>query len=229
MDPSNGGLVDFIFMMTRDDRTVGDCLSVFDEVADLGLRHIGFKDVGVEPAMLEKLHRRIKDAGATSYLEVVSLTPESTRQSAAAARRLGVDRLLGGGDPAAVLEVIAGASIEYFPFVGRPQGHPTTLMGSPQEIADDCRRADELGCAGVDLLAFRALAADPLDLVRDARAALRGRLIVAGSIASLARVSTLAALGVDAFTIGTALFERRFVPGQPSLRAQVKEALAAAA
>ena len=82
-------------MMTRADRTIGDCLEVFDEVADLGLSHIGFKDVGVAPEVLDALHRRIKDAGAISYLEVVSLTPETARQSALAARRLGVDRLLG--------------------------------------------------------------------------------------------------------------------------------------
>ena len=36
-------------MMTSGDRTVGDCLDVLDEVGGLGLRHIGFKDVGVAP------------------------------------------------------------------------------------------------------------------------------------------------------------------------------------
>ncbi len=216
-------------MMTSGDRTVGDCLDVIGEVADLGLRHIGFKDVGAAPDVLDALHRRIKDAGATSYLEVVSLTPESTRQSARAARRIGVDRVLGGGAAAIVLDAIAGAGIEYFPFAGRAEGHPTALLGSPEEIAADCRRADALGCAGVDLLAFRATAAIPLDLVRSARRALSGKLIVAGSIDSPARVRELRALDVDAFTVGTALFERRFVPGEPSLRAQVAAALAASA
>jgi len=216
-------------MLTVGDRTVGDCLDALDEVADLGLRHVGFKDIGVPPDVLEALHRRIKRAGATSYLEVVSLTLDSTRQSARAARGLGVDRVLGGGDAAAVLGEIAGAGIEYFPFAGRPQGHPTELMGSPDEIAADCRRADALGCAGVDLLAFRSLSARPLDLVRAARKALSGKLIVAGSVDSPARVRELESLGVDAFTIGTALFERRFVPGEPSLRAQVAAALAASA
>lgn len=215
-------------MMTSGDRTVGDCLDVLDEVAGLGLRHIGFKDVGVAPEVLGALHRRIKQAGATSYLEVVSLTPESTRQSARTALRLGVDRVLGGGDMAAVLTEIGGAAeIEYFPFAGQPEGHPTRLRGSPEEIAADCRRADEFGCAGVDLLAFRSIAALPFDLVRAARLALRGRLIVAGSVDSSARVRELDALDVDGFTVGTALFERRFVPGEPSLRAQVAAALAA--
>ncbi len=214
-------------MLTCGDRTVGDCVAVLDEIADLGLRHIGFKDVGVAPDVLETLHRRIKSAGAVSYLEVVSLTPGSTRESARVARRLGIDRLLGGGDPEGVLAEIGAGGIDYFPFAGRPQGHPTALLGSAEEIAADCRRAESLGCAGVDLLAFRSRVTDPLDLVRAARGALRGRLIVAGSVDSSARVREIAALGVDAFTVGTAIFERRFVPGEPSLRAQVAAALAA--
>jgi len=216
-------------MLTRDDRTVGDCLEVLEEVADLGLRHIGFKDVGVPPDLLEHLHRRIKDAGATSYLEVVSLTPETALESALVARRLGVDRLLGGADAAAVLRAIQGSGIEYYPFVGYPHGHPTLLGGTPAEIARDCRRADELGCAGADLLAFRAEHESPTELVRAARAALRGRLVVAGSISSADQIAELARLGVDAFTIGTAVFERRFGSKRLSLRAQLAEVLAAAA
>ncbi len=216
-------------MMTRADRTIGDCLEVFDEVADLGLSHIGFKDVGVAPEVLDVLHRRIKDAGAISYLEVVSLTPETARQSALAARRLGVDRLLGGADAPAILDAIAGSGIDYYPFVGSPHGHPTALSGSPEEIARDCRRADQLGCAGVDLLAFRAAIESPIELVRAARVALRGRLLVAGSISSPDQIAELASLGVDAFTVGTALFEGRFASGKSSLRAQLAEVLAAAA
>ena len=34
--------MDFIFMLTRDDRTVADCIDVLGSVADLGLGHIGF-------------------------------------------------------------------------------------------------------------------------------------------------------------------------------------------
>jgi len=222
-----GAPLDFIFMLTRDDLTVGDCLAVLEEVADLGLRHIGFKDVGVAPALLERLHRRIKDAGATSYLEVVSLTPETALESARVARRLGVDRLLGGADAAAILRAIEGSSIEYYPFVGQPRGHPTSLGGSPAEIARDCRRADELGCAGVDLLAFRAEKESPTELVRAARAALRGRLVVAGSISSPDQIAELARLGVDAFTVGTAVFEGRFGSRRPSLQHQLAEVLAA--
>ncbi len=213
-------------MLTCADRTVEDCLAVLETVADLGLKHIGFKDIGQPEPVLAELNRRIKATGATSYLEVVSLSTESARQSARAALRLGVDRLLGGDDPGAVVAE-TGGRLPYYPFVGRPEGHPTALRGAASDIAEGCRQAEALGCAGVDLLAYRAVDADPVDLIRAARGCVTGTLLVAGSIASPERVRDLKAAGVDAFTIGSALFERRFSPGKDSLREQVKDVLTA--
>src|SRR3546814_6596401 len=66
--------------------------------------------------------------------------------------------------------------------------------------------------SGVDLLAYRATEADPLELVRAARRATRGTLVVAGSIDSLARIRALAQAGVNAFTIGSAAFDGAFSP-----------------
>src|SRR5438046_1007526 len=74
--------MDFVFMLTRADRTVSDCLDVLDDVRLVGLRHIGFKDVGVEPAALAGLHRRMKALGAASYLKVV-VTSHQVRSLAA--------------------------------------------------------------------------------------------------------------------------------------------------
>ena len=42
-------VMDFVFMLTRSDQTVTDCLEVLDDIRPLGLTHIGFKDVGVSP------------------------------------------------------------------------------------------------------------------------------------------------------------------------------------
>ena len=39
-------MVDFIFMLTRKDRTVEDCLEIVDLIQPLGIEHIGFKDIG---------------------------------------------------------------------------------------------------------------------------------------------------------------------------------------
>jgi hypothetical protein len=146
-------------------------------------------------------------------------------RSLEAARALGVDRILGGTDLDAARRILGDLS-RYFPFPGNPVGHPTRLGGSAALVADHCRRACAQGCGGVDLLAFRATEADPLDLVRAAREALPAQqLIVAGSVNSKARIHALAAAGVDAFTIGSAVFEGTFSPAKGSFRSQIQDIL----
>jgi hypothetical protein len=221
--------VDFIFMLTRDDQTVEDCLDVYDIIREIGVRHIGFKDIGVEQGILATLNAGIKALGAVSYMEVVSTTSEACLNSARTAIEIGVDRLLGGTEVEATLGILQGSGIAYYPFPGRPEGHPTRLAGGPADIAEDCRRAEALGCAGVDLLAYRAVDAEPLDLIRAARDELSGELIVAGSISTPERIRTLAEAGVDAFTIGTAAFDGSFSPRKGSLRSQLRDILSACA
>jgi hypothetical protein len=220
--------MDFIFMLTRDDRTVEDCLDVVDDALAVGLRHIGFKDVGVPPDVLRALNARIKDAGAISYLEVVSTSPEAALRSAAMAAEIGVDRLLGGTHADAILRLIDGSGMSYYPFPGFPEGHPTRLGGGAADVAAHCAAFIAKGCAGVDLLAYRALSAKPLDLVRAARDALGPdkRLIVAGSVNSPERIAVLCAAGADAFTIGTAIFDGSFSRRKP-LRERLEDVMAA--
>ena len=210
-------------MLTRSDATVEDCLAVMDDIASVGLTHIGFKDVGVSPAVLDALHARIKAMGATSYMEVVSTTPEATLASARVAREIGVDWLLGGTQVEEVLNILKGTDVRYCPFPGRPSGHPTKLGGSAEDVAADCRRFQAMGCAGVDLLAYRATEADPLDLVRAARSETRGLLLVAGSVGKPDQIRALADAGADAFTIGSAAFDGSFSPRHGSLRTQLRE------
>jgi len=220
-------LVDFIFMLTRQDQTILDCLDVLHSIRNAGLRHVGFKDVGVDRETLRRLNDAIKETGAVSYMEVVSTSDEDCLKSAHNAVSVGVDRLLGGTNVAPILKTLEGSGIEYLPFPGRPEGHPTKLGGTPESVAEDCRRLTSLGCAGVDLLAYRATEADPLDLIRSARGALAGQLVVAGSIDSPERIRAVAEAGADAFTIGTAALEGAFSPRKGGLRAQLDDILAA--
>jgi hypothetical protein len=219
--------MDFIFMLTQHDRTVGNCLAILDEISDIGLTHVGFKDVGVDLATLKTLSRRIKDIGATAYVEVVSTTPESIRTSIKAAADLGVDRVLGGQELTFALESFLGRDVGYYPFPGIPKGHPTKLYGTASKIESNCRDAAAAGCPGIDLLAYRAQEADPLDLIRAARRGLgkEGYLIVAGSIDSPARIRAVKEAGADAFTIGSAIFEESYAPGLKGVRAQCAEVL----
>lgn len=215
-------------MLTRSDQTIEDCLDVLDEIQPLGLTHLGFKDVGVPPAVLGELAARIKSAGATSYMEVVSTTPEAVLASARVAREIGIDRLLGGTQVEEVLAILDGSPTQYLPFPGRPFDHPTKLGGSAADVEADCRRFTARGCAGVDLLAYRATEASPIDLVRAARRGTDGYLLVAGSVGTPARVRELKAAGADAFTVGSAVFDGSFSPLHGSLRSQLRAVLDAA-
>ena len=217
--------MDFIFMLTRSDQTIPDCLDVVDRVATLGIRDIGFKDVGVNTSVLRELNARIRGAGAVSYLEVVSTSRERALESAGFAVDIGVDRLLGGSWVGETMAVTSGSTVDYLPFVGRPEGHPTRLGGSATSVAADVVRAVELGCRGVDLLAYRAYEADPLDLVRSARQAFDGRLVVAGNVATTSQITDLWNAGVDAFTIGSAAFAGVLDERSGTLEAQLRPVL----
>lgn len=219
--------MDFIFMLTRGDKTVEDCVDVLEQIAPLGLGHIGFKDVGVAPATLRRVADRIRSIGAISYMEVVSETPEACLNSARVARELGVDRLLGGTDVRKVNDILAGSSTSYYPFPGFPAGHPTRLGGKPEDVIVHCAGFRAAGCAGADLLAYRATEADPLELIRAARRGLGdGYLIVAGSITSRERIKAVSEAGADAFTIGTAVFDGSYSPRKGSLLSQLGDVVA---
>ena len=55
--------MDFIFMLTHGDKTVANCLDVIESIKDVGVTHIGFKDVGVSTDTLAILAARIKEIG----------------------------------------------------------------------------------------------------------------------------------------------------------------------
>jgi hypothetical protein len=219
--------VDFIFMLTRSDETVVDCLDTWDAIGHVGLRHAGFKDVGVDVPTLIELNRRMQSSGVTTYLEVVSTSVEACLQSARAAVEIGVDRLMGGTQIDDTLRIIEGTSIEYLPFPGRPTGHPTQLGGDAALVEQQCREFATAGCAGVDLLAYRATDADPLDLVRAARRGTSGYLVVAGSVSTVGQIDDLRLAGADAFTIGSAVFDGSFSPNKGSIGSQLRDVLQA--
>jgi NAD(P)H-dependent flavin oxidoreductase YrpB (nitropropane dioxygenase family) len=217
-----------IFMLTHNDRTVSNAADVLEIVLAAGIRDVGFKDIGLPFSALKQLNERIKGEGATSYLEVVSLDRESEIASAAAACEIGVDALLGGTRPDAVVPAISGRPIRYFPFAGRISGHPSVLEGSVEEIADSATRIASMeGVDGLDLLAYRANLAVP-DLMDRICRAVSKPVIVAGSIDSPERIVAVAESGAWGFTVGTAAFEGRFHARRPGLRGQIEAIVEAA-
>lgn len=216
---------EFIFMLTKDDRTVGDALDVYRSVADLGLDYVGFKDVGVTPAMLRDLVTAIRDGGQEVMLEVVSESRDDELRSAEAAVSLGVDFLLGGTHPEDVSPLVAGSDIGYFPFPGRVVGHPSRLEGTAEEIADSARALAAMEeVDGLDLLAYRH-AGDVEAVVAAVAEAVDLPVVVAGSIETPEQIAMLARHRIWGFTVGSAAFDRRFEPADGSVADQVRTIL----
>jgi methylglyoxal synthase len=216
---------DFILMLTANDRTIPDAPARLEEALEGGVRHIGFKDVGLPLPELKGLANAIQAAGGRSYLEVVSLDEEKELASARAAVALDVDCLLGGTRADVVTDVVRHHPIRYYPFAGRISGHPSVLDGSDDEVVASARRlADLEHVHGLDLLAYRHHGDVP-HLMRRVCGAVSKPVIMAGSIDREARVVATAEAGAAGFTVGTAALEGAFPADAAGFAAQVRALL----
>ncbi len=211
----------FIFMLTRNDRTVPDASQQLQTALSLGVRHMGFKDIGLPIEQLKGLNAAIKAGGATSYLEVVSLDRESEMVSAKAAAEIGVDVLLGGTRVDDVLPILKGTGIQYFPFAGRITGHPSVLEGSIAEIVESAKAITAKdGVHGLDLLAYRSAENVP-ELMKAVCAAVSKPVFMAGSIDTPERIAVVQNAGAAGFTIGTAALDGKYPAGGKDVPSQL--------
>jgi CheY-like chemotaxis protein len=220
-------MAEFIFMLTHHDSTVPNALEVYETLRDSGLRHVGFKDVGLPVRSLAELARRMREDGRTTYLEVVSTAAEDELRSIRAARDIGVNVVMGGTQADKAVPLLAGSGIRYYPFPGHVVGHPSVLLGTTAEIiasAADLMARD--GVDGLDLLAYRH-SGDVDAIIRGVVEVSTGPVVVAGSIDSAEQIRAVTVLGAWAFTIGGAVFEGG-LPAGPSAREQVDWVLASA-
>ncbi|MFB0561929.1 MAG: HisA/HisF-related TIM barrel protein [Candidatus Lokiarchaeia archaeon] len=201
----------FIFMLTYNDMTVKNALKIYEEIRNTGVKLVGFKDIGLPLDQLKKLVKMIRDDGRNIFLEVVSESEEASIKSAKTAVELGVDYLIGGTYIKETLPIIHETEIRFFPYIGKIVDHPCLLRGSIEEIVEDAKRVEKLGVPGINLLAYR-YDGDVEKLVKSVQKAVKIPLIVAGSINSYERVRKMKELDIWAFTIGGAIFDRKFVP-----------------
>src|SRR3954451_14145125 len=219
-------MIEFIFMLTRDDVTLPDAREVYASIAHTGVRHVGCKDVGLPTEELKALMDDIRSNGHETWIEVVSETEEDTLASARAAAEIGPDHLIGGTLIEPVQEILEGTGIKFWPYVGQIVGHPCLLRGSIEEIVADTKRAAGLGVDGINLLAYR-YDGDVEALVRAVVGATDLPVICAGSVDSAERIRALDPAGAWGFTIGTAALDGVLVDGAP-LSGQLEAALGAA-
>ncbi len=211
---------ELIVMLTYNDVTVENAKEVFDSCKDLPVSYWGFKNIGLPLPQMKELVSMMKSEGKTTFLEVVTLDEAACLQGAETALSCGFDYLLGTVFFPSVNTYTREHGIRYLPFCGNISGHPSILSGSIQEIVDDALRLQSEGVQGLDLLAYRHKE-DPENLIREIVAGINIPVVVAGSISSFERIHIVQDLNPWTFTIGTALFEKKFTD-KPSFRDQLK-------
>jgi tryptophan synthase alpha subunit len=210
-------VVEFIFMLTQEDSTVSDAEKVLKQVAETGLRYVGFKDVGTTPELRRQLVSIAHDSSLEVMIELVSPDAATERASLASAVAAGADWILGGTQVEAGCETVRGTGIKYCPFPGQIVGHPSVLQGTIMSISGEARSyvaRDEV--FGVDLLAYRHSTVDPLELIAAVASECGSApVVVAGSIRTDEQIRAVAAAGAWGFTIGSAIFDEQLDAGVP--------------
>lgn len=206
---------EIIVMLTHNDVTVKNASTVFDSCIDLPVKYWGFKDVGLSHSEMAALSKKMKDAGKTTFLEVVTFTEESCMEAARLAYDCGIDYFTGTVFYPAVMDFIKEKNMKFYPFCGNVQANPIiTLEGDIGDVVADCKKLKQLGVDGVDLVAYRSQNADPINLAKEVIQSVGNEnVIIAGSINSLERVQLMNEIGPFAYTMGGALFEGKFVEG----------------
>jgi len=202
---------ELIVMLTHQDETVPDALELFERTKDYPISHWGFKDVGLPPKEMQAVAAAMKAAGKVTFLEVVSLSEEDGLRGARLAVDSGFDILMGTVFYPSIGDYLKDKPIRYYPFPGRIHGHPSILDGTIDEIVAHARELETYGVQGLDLLTYRYTGNAP-SLLSQVVQSTRIPVVSAGSIASFERITEVWDSGAWGFTIGSAFFEKKFVP-----------------
>lgn len=203
---------ELIVMLTHHDETVQNALPLFEECKDLPVTHWGFKDVGLPHPQMKELVRHMKAAGKVTFLEVVSLSEEEGMVGAKLAVEAGFDILMGTVYFDSIHQYLKDKPIKYYPFPGHVFSHPSIVDGRIEEVVNHALFLQSKGVPGMDLLAYRYVG-DARKLLQEVVKATNVPIVCAGSIATFERIVEVWEARAWGFTIGSAFFEMKFVPG----------------
>ncbi len=206
-------------MLTHNDLTVPNATELFEECKDLPVKHWGFKDVGLSDEEIIKLGKLMKEAGKTTYLEIVTCTEEAYKRCA----RLGIegefDNVTCGHFNQELADTMRAHSKGYMPSNGilvhdpLPDG-PVVMISTKEELIENSKYGLEHGATGFDFVAYRSNKYDGDELIPWMRMELPDiYLAAAGGVISKERIKFVCENNYDAFTTGSALFNGVYAPG----------------
>ncbi len=210
---------ELIVMLTHNDKTVKNAIEVFEQCKDTPVKYWGFKEVGIPIDEMKTLCKMMKDAGKTTFLEVVEYDEEKGMAGAKMAVECGFDILMGTMFFDSINDYTKENGIKYMPFIGKVEERPSVLKGDIDEIIAQGNALKEKGIYGIDLLGYRYVG-DAVELNRRAVAEIDLPLCLAGSVSSNQRLDEVKAASPWSYTIGSAFFDKKF--GDISIADQIK-------
>lgn len=220
---------DIIVMLTHKDVTVSDAKEIFEQCKDLPVQDWGFKNVGHDDEYLKELAKAMKDAGKNVYFEVISYNEEAYKKAAELAAECQVDFVTGTKYSPVLHEALKKSGIGYSPFVGKVgcvyNGRSGMMMGEYDELVAEAKDLIEVkGTTGLDVSAYRHIVSGETVIERLTAALPNAHICIAGSVDSFEKIDFLTKNGVTKFTMGSALFDKLFVP-DGSFRANLERVL----
>ena len=199
---------ELIVMLTHHDETVKNAKEIFLSCKDFPVQFWGIKNIGLQVEQMKYLAGAMRDAGKTTFLEVVTHAGNDL-EWAKTAVDCGFDYLLGTVCSPEIVDYCKTMHIKYLPFCGKVYGHPVVLEGTPDEIADNALILQNAGCQGTDVLAYRNKN-EPEAIIRTVLQKVNFPVCVAGNIGSFEQIDIVNKLNPWTFTMGSALFDGRF-------------------
>lgn len=200
---------ELIVMLTHNDKTVSNAIEVFEQCMNTPAKYWGFKEAGIPIGEMKTLCKMMKDAGKTTFLEVVEYTEKECFAGAEMAVECGFDVLMGTMYFESINNYIKDNGIKYMPFIGKIENRPSILKGSIDEIIAEGDSLIKEGIYGIDLLGYRYVG-DAVELNRRAVSEIDLPICLAGSVSSYQRLDEVKAANPWAYTIGSAFFENKF-------------------
>ena len=208
---------ELMVMLTHHDETVGDAYELFESSKDLPVYDWGFKNVGICEYDTVDLISAMKAAGKNTFYEIITRKKEAYIIGETTAERAKFGTMMGTKYDEQLCSAMHKLGIKFCPAVGQPgsvyKGQPGVLLGAEDEIKSEALHlVNDIGVDGITLPAFRYYL-DGYHLLQVLREALPDTPIyVAGSVDSFEKIDEMFQMGIAKFTMGSALFNKKFAP-----------------
>ena len=199
-----------IVMLTHNDKTVLNAYDVFEKCKNSKAKFWGFKEEPLPLDEMKRLYSYMKSMGKTTFLEVIAYDEQNGLKGAEMAVECGVDILMGTVFYDSINNFCKENNLKYMPFVGRVSERPSILEGDIDDMIQEANIYISKGAYGIDLLGYRYISGNPIELNKKIVEKINAPVCIAGSINSYQRLDEIKEANPWSFTIGGAFFENKF-------------------